>query len=252
MATVPKDMNEEGREFYRERLREAFSISGMVCGREAEEIVDTPEFGRMVGEYGIGSLDSARRVGDMAVIHLDKIVSTGPAGTPAGQDPHLPKAGRCGAPSEQCRPGEWWRDLLSYGRGQFLQLATTQPAPPWNRPRRGVSATCVNFGWNMPEVTKRLKLGQPITDELRRPMTLLFTRSTEGKVTVIEAGAAVEKVFRATNSMRTTPQIAETAGMSLADTERILVALAGVGAVIPAKNASEMLEAIQAKENRKA
>jgi hypothetical protein len=259
MVTVPLDRNQlddRARNFYREYLRQSFSTSRVISAHAAEDIVDTPEFARIIAEYGFGSLDSARRIGDMAVIYVDKATSTVPAGETSpqqAQEECLP-----GAPSPALRetatqkPGEWWRDLLKYEHGQFLQLATTQKAPPWNRPRRGVSALCINFAWNVPELAKRLKSGQPVIDDLRRPITLLFTRSVEGKVVVIEAGTAVEKVFRATNSMRTTPQIAEAAGMSLIDTEKILTALAGVGAVIPAKSASEMLEAIQSRENRPA
>jgi hypothetical protein len=249
MATAPKnlqDLSDGALDFYRERLREAFSVSE-TFGRSARAIVDTPEFGKIVAEYGLGSLDSARRIGDMAVIYLDKILSAGPAGeTSALQRPR----GSATYPEAALQPGEWWRDLLNYERAQFLQLATTQQPPPWNRPRRGVSASCVNFGWNLPELVKRLKTGQAVTEELRRPMTLLFTRNQDGKVVVVEAGVAVEKVFRATNGMRTVPQIAEAAGMGLAETERILSALAGVGAIVQGKGASEMLEAIQAKERQ--
>ncbi len=239
MATVLKNTEEPARSFYRERLGEAFALSHKLSGYGAEEAVDTPEFDRILLEYGLGSLDSARRIGEMVVIHLDKASSLD-----SQPQPTLTLGW----------PIAWWRDLLNFARGRFLQMATTQQAPPCNRWRRGVSALCMTFEWNVPEIAKRLGSGQPATsaaEDLRRKLMLLFARNQEGKVTVVEAGPAVERVFRATNSLRTLEQIAETAGMPLPDTQRVLAALASVGAVIPAKTAEEMLQTIRVRKEGK-
>jgi hypothetical protein len=224
MATLPQDPLMVAREFYRDALRESFQHTRLFAGqthRLAEGVVDTPEFAAILRESKQGTLDAARRVGEMAVVHLDTA-------------------------SEQ--PGPWWRDLSNYERGHFLQAATTDAGPPTNRPRRGVSALCMTFNWQMPELLKRLNSGVLITDELRRPMTLLFARGSQGKVSVVEVGAQVEKVFRATNGLRPLNQIAATAGLSMPETQQILQALSGIGAVILAQSAEQMMDAIRAKQ----
>ena len=167
-------------------------------------MLDTPEFEAVLRDAKAGSLDAARRIGEMAVVHLDR------------------------APNA---PGPWWRNLCHYERGWFLQTATTDAGTATNRPRRGVSALSTNFDWNMPKLLEALQAGTPITDGLKRSTTLLFSRGAEGKIYVVEIGGNIEKIFRFTNGMRTIPQIADAAGVSEAETKKTLEALARIGAV---------------------
>jgi hypothetical protein len=195
------------RDFYLERLREAFVHTARFAGqtgRVADDVVRAPEFETVLCEAKPGSLDAARRIGEMAVVHLDRV----------------PNA-----------PGPWWRDLCHYERGWFLQIATTDAGTATNRPRRGVSALSTMFGWNMPKLLEALQAGTQITDALKRQTTLLFSRGGNAKIYVVEIGGNVEKVFRFTNGMRTIPQIAEAAGVNEAETQKTLEALARIGAV---------------------
>jgi hypothetical protein len=194
-------------DFYRERLSEAFIHTTRFAGqtgRVANDVLNTPEFEAILREAKPGSLDAARRIGEMIVVHLDR------------------------APNS---PGPWWRDLCNYERGWFLQTATTDAGTATNRPRRGVSALSTVFGWNMPKLLEAIEGGTPITDTLKRQTTLLFARGHEAKIYVVEIGGNVEKVFRYTNGMRTVPQIAEAAGVNEAETKKTLEALARIGAV---------------------
>jgi hypothetical protein len=225
MASLP-DRLAEARDFYREQLVRSFAYTGAWSrrtGRTAEDIITTEGFATVLRDCAAGSLDCARRIGEMAVVHLD-----------------FPRGGA---------PGPWWRDVCSYERGYFLQAATTDPGPPTNRPRRGTSALCATFAWDLPKALERLKSGQAVTDELRRDLTLLFARGAEGKVYVVEVGAPVEKVFRATNGLRTLEQISAAADMSVEETKNMLNALAGVGAIALGKSPDEILEIISKRQS---
>jgi hypothetical protein len=223
------------REFYRQQLHESFRYSRPFSeprGSVAGAVVDTLEFEAVLRECTPGSFDCARRIGEMAVVHLDK------------------------APLLVCRPepetalrqfGDWWRDLLNFERCCFLQAVTTSEGPPANRPRRGPSAICTNFSWAISEVAERIRTGRAIGDDLRRPVTLLFARTREGRVSVVEVGADIEKVFRATNGLRTFEQIAAAAGLSLQEVNEILVALASIGAIVLAMSSEEMSRLISAR-----
>ncbi len=233
MSALPQDQLSHAREFYRERIRLAFRHSrqfSQPLGTVPEAIVDSPAFDAVLRDCAVGSLDGARRLGEMVVVEMDRVPAAAGTGV--------------------ARPGPWWRDLLNYERGCFLQEATTAEGPPTNRPRRGVCALCMNFSWDVPEAIARLKDGEPVSDDLRRPVTLLFARGREGRVHVVEVGAAVEKVFRATNGQRTPEQIAATAGVSVAETGEILEAMAGIGAVALAMTPEQMMRLIEQREKR--
>jgi len=221
MASLPEGRIASARQFYREQLAREFACTRTFAAntrRVAEDVTGTEAFETVLRECAPGSLDCARRMGEMAFIYLDT--------TPAV-------------------PGPWWRDLCNYERGLFLQSATTDPGPPTNRPRRGVSALCMNFDWDIPKLPERLKSGDAIADDLRRHVTLLFARGPDAKPRVVEVGAPVERVFRATNGLRTLDQIAAAAGMSLEETKSMLQALAGVGAVAPAKSPEEITQILR-------
>ncbi len=221
MATLPSEPPSTARDFYRECMIQAFHHTGLFAaqvGRSAADVVETPQFAMTMRECPVGSLDAARRIGDMVSVYLDS------------------------APNQ---PGPWWRELCAYDRSYFMQVATTQHGPPANRPRRGVSALCATFKWHMPELVKRLETGDAITEDLHRNITLLFARSHDGNVRVVEVGPPVEKVFRATNGLRTTEQIASVAEIDIAEVQKIIASLAEIGAVEAAKTQQQMLDAIQ-------
>lgn len=221
MASLPQDRISSARDFYREGLAREFQHTRSFAsqtGRRAEDVAATEAFEAVLRECIPGGLDAARRIAEMAFIHLD----TAPV-----------------------NPGPWWRDLCNYERLHFMQAATTDSGPPANRPRRGISAICMNFAWDIPALLERLKSGPAVTDELRRNLTLLFARAPDGKTYVVEVGPPIEKVFRATNGLRTADQIAAAAGMSPHETASILNALAGVGAIVPAKSAEEITEILR-------
>jgi hypothetical protein len=214
------------RDFYRVKLRAAFCRSAAFLGdpgRSAADVADTPECEAILRDCSPGSFECARRIGEVAVVYLGRL----PAATGG-----LP----------------WWQDLLNYERGVFLQEATTAPGPPANRPRRGASAVCMKFSWAVPELIERIQSGQRIGADLRRPVVLLFARARDGAPRVVEVGDRVERVFRATNGLRTLPQIAAAAGTSPDETTRILDALAQIGAVTPAMSPEEMTRIINERE----
>ena len=217
------------REFYRQQLRESFRYSRLFSeprGSVADTVVDTLEFETVLRECPAGSFDCGRRIGEMAVVHLDKAPVLAMQRESEAAHRHI---------------GEWWHDLLNFECCCFLQGVTTSEGPPSNRPRRGPSAVCTNFSWAISEVVERIRTGRAIENALRRPSTLLFARSRAGRVTVVEVGADIEKIFRATNGLRTVEQIAATAGLALEETNKILAALAGIGAIVPAMSPEEML-----------
>ena len=65
---------------------------------------------------------------------------------------------------------------------------------------------------------------------------------------VVEVGPDIERIFRATNGLRTVEQIASAAGMSLEDTKESLAALASIGAVVPAMSPEEMARLINKQQ----
>lgn len=221
MSILPHNQPADAREFYRQQLRAAFRQSRRFAEPHhlfAERIVDAPECEAILREFAPGSLDCARRIGDKVLVLLDR----------AAAEP-------------------WWRDLLNYERAWFMQLATTLESPPTNRPRRGVSATCINFGWNMPALVKRLEADQRVSDELRAPVTLIFSRGAEGRVFVAEISPEIERAFRAANGLRTADQVALVAGISAGETEKILKSLAGIGAIVLPMSPDEMMRLIEKK-----
>ncbi len=242
MTSAP---NSSPRDCYRAALAASFGHSGRLAeqtGRRAEQLVDTPEFDRILAAAQPMSLEAARRIGDLAVVYLSAVAV----------------------------PGPWWRELLAYERAHFLQAASTDQRLVTYLPRRGVAATTVNFTWDLPLLLQEIEsatAGQrPTADDQRPPaaphlrpvphprrseaeprvgtdakvevadiphrsLTLLFSRAPDGRVCVVELEKPVAAVFRMTNGMRKKEQIADAAGLPLPQTEEILYALARIGAV---------------------
>jgi hypothetical protein len=195
------------RRYYRDRLTRSFHYSHCFhrqTGRTAQEVVNGEDFAAFLSECVMGSLTSAERVAAMARACL-------------GAGPH---------------PGPWWPDLLDYESAYFLQAATSVRISNGARPAQGISAVCRRFAWALPEILPRLRVGEPITHDLQRECTLLFSRTHAGRIYVVEAEPPIERVFRATDGIRTLEEIADAAGVSTADTQQTLTLLATIGAVI--------------------
>jgi hypothetical protein len=195
------------RRFYRDRLTRSFRYSHrfrMQTGRIAEEVVDHAEFDQFLGECVIGSLESARRVGEMARAHL----------------------------TTSRPPGAWWPELLEYEYAYFLQTATAgRTQSSGDRPSPGLSAVCRRFAWALPELLPRLRRGEAIGDDLRREATLLFSRTHAGRIYVVEIEPTMERAFRATDGRRTVEEIVEASGVPPEQAAALLASLDSIGAV---------------------
>ena len=189
------------RRYYRDRLARSFRYSRRF-GVAAETLADTPAFSTFLDECVLGSVPSAERVADLAVNHLNRL--------PA--------------------PGPWWSDLLQYERLFFLQAATTENAVPAASPQPSPSARCHRFSWNLPELLLRLKSGVAMSAELRRAVTLLFSRA-DGRIYVVEVDEATAAVFHGASARLSPAQITETTSLPAATVQQSLAALAQVGAL---------------------
>lgn len=195
------------RRYYRDRLVRSFRYSRLFArqvGRTAEQVVDGELFQDFLSECVLGSLEAGRRVGEMAVMHLT-----------------VPEA-----------PWAWWHELLEYEREFFLQAATAEQGPVTHVPRRGASALCRAFRWNLPEILARLKSGHPIGEDLKKDVILLFSRTTAGKIYVVEVDKTTEAVLRHTDGVRQVDQIASAAALPVETVQNTLRALSEIGAVV--------------------
>jgi len=194
------------RRYYRDRLVRSFRYSRLFAqaGRTAAQVVDTSLFQKFLDECVLGSLEAARRVGEMAVVHLT-----------------VPNP-----------PGPWWGELLEYEQGFFLQAATADHGPLTHVPRHGTSALCRSFHWNLPEILPRVKSGQTIGDDLKKDLVLLFSRTAAGKIYVVEVEKTTELVWRHTDGVRNVGQIAAAAALPVEAVQSTLQALSEIGAVV--------------------
>ena len=194
------------RRYYRDRLIRSFRYSRVLAdktGRRAEEICERGEFESFLDQCVLGSVDSARRAGEMAVAHLS--------------------AGKGLFP--------WWSELTAYESAHFLQTATTERAQPGPRYQRSPSATCLRFEWALAEMLPRLRKGETVGEESHRGVALLFSRTHMGKIYVVELDESTATVFGATDGSRAVEQIAEAAGVTAQQAEEALSNLAQIGAV---------------------
>jgi hypothetical protein len=194
------------RRYYRDRLIRSFRYSRRFAnraGRRAEEVCELPECESFLDDCVLGSLDSARRAGEMAGAHL--------------------------APGRSLFP--WWSDLTAYQSAHLLQTATTERAQPGAHYQRAPSATCIRFDWALPEMLALLRRGENPGEEFRRGATLLFSRTHMGKIFVVELDKNTAAVFGATDGSCALEQIAERAGVTHKQAEEALQSLGEVGAV---------------------
>lgn len=191
------------RRYYRDRLARSFRTSRLF-GSGAEALVEAADFDAFLDDCALGSLASAEPVGALAVEYL----SRGPA------------------------PGPWWSDLLQYERLFFLQAASTENAMAGECPQPGPSARCHTFSWLLPELRRRLHAGEAVGGELRRQVTLLFSRTREGRIYVVEPDQAAAAVFQAADGRRSREQISAATSLSAAAVRQAIAALVQVGACV--------------------
>jgi len=194
------------RRYYRDRLARSFRYSRRFrrqTGRIAEEVVDAEQFDRFLSQCVMGSIESAQQVAEIARTHLSAVPE----------------------------PGPWWQDLLVYETAYFLQAATAERGTVTDQPSRGVSVVCRRFAWALPAMLPRLRAAEAIDNDLRREVTLLFSRTDTGRIYVVEIEAMMEKVFRAVDGRSSLEQLATRAGTNLPSTKEALDALAEIGAV---------------------
>lgn len=191
------------RRYYRDRLARSFRYSRRF-GASPEAFVETPGFDVFLDECVLGSQRAAEHVGDLVMEHLSELPGSGP----------------------------WWSDLLEYERLFFLQAATTENALAAEFPQPTPSARCHTFSWDLPHLLQRLKSNEPIGGELRREVTLLFSRTHSGRIYVVELDEAMAAVFHAADARRSVAQIAAASSLSVPVVQQTLLALAQIGAVI--------------------
>ena len=190
------------RRYYRDRLARSFRYSRRF-GASPEPLVDTPAFDAFLDDCVLGSLRAAEAVADLVMGHFR-------------------------APA----PAPWWNDLLAYERLFFLQAATTENAITATLPGPSPSARCRTFAWDLPNLLLRLKSGEPTGQELRREVTLLFSRTHLGRIYVVEVDEATAAVFHAADARRGPAQIAAMTSLSAAVVQQTLRALGQIGAVV--------------------
>ena len=201
------------RRYYRDRLVRSFRYSQVFAAqlhRSAEEIVDGKPFDSFLNECVLGSFESAQRVGKMAVAHLTI--------------------------SPDSAPGPWWPDLLEYERCFFLQAATAENSRVTSTPFRGISALCCQFAWNLPDLLAKVKNNQPITDDQRVPVTLLFSRTREGRIYVVEVDEPTKAIFQTTDGLRSAADIAGVTSLPETNVGEVLESLVRIGAVVRSSN----------------
>jgi hypothetical protein len=191
------------RRYYRDRLARSFRHSRRFAG-PAEAIVDTAAFDAFLGDCVLGSLASAERVAQLAVDRLQSLSASPP----------------------------WWHSLLQYEQAFFLQAATTANGAPAAFPRQGASAQCRRFSWNLPELLLRLKAGEPVNNDLRHEVTLLFSRTHLGRIYVVEVDEAMAAIYYAADGSRSPAQIAEATSLPIATVQTSLDALIQIGALV--------------------
>lgn len=193
------------RRYYRDRLSRAFRYSATLLGpgRIAEQITDSPEFDSILDRCVLGSLATSREVGDLAASVVLSMRSEG-----------------------------WWSELLEYERAFFLQLATSEVTPASAFPQKSISALMRQFRLRVPELLARLKSGAHVGDDLDGEATLLFSRTSHGKIYVVELDEKTSTVFQSIDGNRPANEIAVLCGDSQQEIQRILTALRDIGGVV--------------------
>jgi hypothetical protein len=199
------------RRYYRDRLVRGFHYSREMAprtGRRAEEVCDLPSFDGVLEGCVLGSLLTGEAVAALAVEHLSPVSAS----------------------------GDWWGELLRYEAAFFLQVAVSErseqdPPPGSGTVQRAISARLERFAWRMPELLAALKKSESPSDALRGECALLFSRTHQGRIYVVEVEPAVAALFAAVNGLSTVEQVASRAGCEIEFARQTLAALAEIGAV---------------------
>ena len=196
------------RRYYRDRLHRGFRYSTVLLGFEAgANLVDSPEFDRILESCTLGSLGTARMVGELALSEL-----------------------------RAHRSEEWWTELLDYESAFFVQLAASEPTPVSPFPQHGISTLIREFQFRIPELLESLRNENVPVNLPRKPTTLLFSRTHHGRIYVVELDSTASVVLRAINGSRSVTEIADCVALGQKETERILDDLIRIGAVVPPLN----------------
>lgn len=194
------------RRYYRDRLGRSFRYSALLAPKQrATDAVEANDFEILLSEGALGSFALAQRVGERAVDWLKA------ASAAAGW--------------------QWWNALLEYERSHFLQTATSEVRAPGTALQRGVSAICIRFDWDMPELLRQIKAKHPIDGNLRREATLLFSRTRAGKIYVMEVDAPTAALFGAVDEAHEEHEIAQAANVDPVAARAILNSLIEIGAI---------------------
>ena len=197
------------RRYYRDRLHRGFRHSARLLGSEgaAADAVDTAAFDLILNRCVLGSLATATAVGELVLSAL-----------------------------REERVEEWWAELLQYEFAFFVQLATSEPTPPSSFPQRGLSTLVREFQISVPEMLEKIKNRQAPENPQRVSTTLLFSRTQHGRIYVVQLDGIARGVMHAVNGSRQLVQIAECAGVSEEETNRVLTDLIRISAVVPPPN----------------
>ena len=192
------------RRYYRDRLSRGFRYSARLVetGRSAEQIVDSADFDSILDNCVLGSLTSSKEVGVLALSRL------------------LP-----------LREEIWWPELLEYERAFFLQLATSEISSAGSGPRSNSSTVLHEFGVQVPELLSRLRTGQNVNEVERKKVTLLFSRTSHGKIFVAEPDQKTCAVFKLIDGKRSLNQIAAVCDLAPEEFQRIIADLVEIGAI---------------------
>ena len=204
------------RRYYRDRLGRSFRYSAMLeSRRHATDLVEAEDFEALLGADALGSFALAQTVGQRAVEWM----------MAAGKQ-------------------NWWQSLLEYERAHFLQTATSEMRAPASALQRGLSAACVSFDWDMPELLRLIKTKQTIAEDLWRSVTLLFSRTRSGGIYVMEVDRPTAAIFGAVDGHRDEEAISHAAGIDGTTAQTILNSLIEIGAIAapPAENATEQFQ----------
>jgi hypothetical protein len=190
------------RRYYRDRLQRSFRYSSSVVSqtRAASDLADRSEFDGVLDNCVLGSFATSREVGQLAVAAL------------------LP-----------LRNEAWWPELLEYESALFLQLATSEVTPAGNSLRVCVSTAIRSFTFRIPELLSSLRAGRllPISGNT----TLLFSRTTHGRIYVVELDAKTEAVFTAISRGEDVQQLVADEDVTPDEMQQTLNTLHVIGAV---------------------
>jgi hypothetical protein len=193
------------RRYYRDRMHRAFRYSAtLISPPQAPELVaESPEFDSILETCTLGSLDTSREVGQLAIARL----------LPLGQE-------------------EWWADLIDYELAFFIQLATSEAPLPSTIPIRNPSTILHKFQFRIPELLECLRTGRSLADDFRAEVALLFSRTHHGKIYIVEADESAIMVFLATDGRKSSEEIATSCGIWVEETRRILSTLSDIGSIV--------------------